>query len=118
MEPAAADSSLWALLPSLSSFRVSRFRLRQLEAVTLIRDERDSGQPIKPERRALVHTTRNPVLTIYMLLTLALLGISLIAYLRSRPNTGGAASLGPFDGEHAFADLGKSSRSAQGPQAR
>ena len=73
---------------------------------------------IKLETRTLLRTTRNPVLTISTLLTLALLGISLIAYLRSRPNTGGAASLGPFDGEHAFADLGKSSRSAQGPQAR
>ena len=40
-----------------------------------------------------------------MLLTLALLGISLGTYLRSRPNTGGAASADPFDGDRGFADL-------------
>ena len=44
MEPAAAASSLRSLLPSLSSLRVSRFRLRQLEAVTLIREERENGK--------------------------------------------------------------------------
>jgi hypothetical protein len=44
LEPAAAASSLRSLLPSLSSLRVSRFRLRQLEAVTLIREERENGK--------------------------------------------------------------------------
>ena len=95
------------------------FKISRLVAAS--QAQRSSSQEtghIKLETRTLLRTTRNPVLTISTLLTLALLGISLIAYLRSRPNTGGAASLGPFDGEHAFADLGKSSRSAQGPQAR
>jgi hypothetical protein len=86
--------------------RKHMFKLSQLVAASQVQtsSSQETG-PIKPERRALVHATRNPVLTIYMLLTLALLGISLGAYLRSRPNTGGAASADPFDGDRGFADF-------------
>lgn len=38
-------------------------------------------------------------------LTVALVRISLCGYITSRPNTVGVSSDGPFDGEHAFADL-------------
>ena len=82
-------------------FKVSRL-------VAASQAQRSSSQEtghIKLETRTLLRTTRNPVLTISTLLTLALLGISLVAYVRSRPNTGGAASAGPFDGERGFADL-------------
>jgi hypothetical protein len=44
LEPATRHSSFRSFLPSLSSLRISRFRLRQLEAVTLIRQERESGK--------------------------------------------------------------------------
>lgn len=44
MEPVAADASPRSLQPLLCSLRISKFKLRQLQAITLIRQERESGK--------------------------------------------------------------------------
>jgi hypothetical protein len=73
--PAEAGVHLPSLQTTLSSLGVTKFRLRQLEAVTLIREERENGkqqlaynaQPFvlcgiplrRPPRTQLVHSRRN-----------------------------------------------------------
>jgi len=44
-------------------------------------------------------------LIVLELLAAILLAVSVLGYIRSRPNTAGIASEGPFDGNRAFADL-------------